>query len=142
MNSGSEANDLAMMMARLYTRRFDIISFRCVVPPGYSFPILCTYFMSSYIAINAVQPRVWQTSLISVLFLLVASGDMVATTIVCDTVRIYEIGKKEMTTTTSHFVPPPPVKLDSSMVCNCCWLSQLQKRVPWNKSLHHGFDSA
>ncbi|XP_030368148.1 alanine--glyoxylate aminotransferase 2, mitochondrial isoform X2 [Strigops habroptila] len=27
-NSGSEANDLAMFMARLYTRNFDIISFR------------------------------------------------------------------------------------------------------------------
>ncbi len=28
VNSGSEANDLAMYMARLYTGNFDIISFR------------------------------------------------------------------------------------------------------------------
>ncbi|CAH0772284.1 unnamed protein product [Bemisia tabaci] len=28
VNSGSEANDLAMMMARLYTKNFDIVSFR------------------------------------------------------------------------------------------------------------------
>ena len=28
VNSGSEANDMAMMMARLYTGNFDIISFR------------------------------------------------------------------------------------------------------------------
>ena len=27
-NSGSEANDLAMLMARLYTGNFDIITFR------------------------------------------------------------------------------------------------------------------
>lgn len=26
VNSGSEANDLAMLMARLYTKRFDVIS--------------------------------------------------------------------------------------------------------------------
>ena len=28
MNSGSEANDMAMMMARIYTKNFDIISLR------------------------------------------------------------------------------------------------------------------
>ena len=28
VNSGSEANDLAMYLARLYTNRFDIISLR------------------------------------------------------------------------------------------------------------------
>ena len=30
MNSGSEANDLAMLMARMYTGRFDVISLRYV----------------------------------------------------------------------------------------------------------------
>lgn len=29
VNSGSEANDLAMLMARMYTGRYDVISFRC-----------------------------------------------------------------------------------------------------------------
>lgn len=28
VNSGSEANDLAMLLARLHTKQFDIISFR------------------------------------------------------------------------------------------------------------------
>lgn len=28
VNSGSEANDLAMLMARIHTKNFDIISFR------------------------------------------------------------------------------------------------------------------
>ena len=30
VNSGSEANDLAMVMARLHTGNFDVISFRSV----------------------------------------------------------------------------------------------------------------
>lgn len=28
MNSGSEANDLAILMARLHTKNYDVISFR------------------------------------------------------------------------------------------------------------------
>lgn len=28
VNSGSEANDLALMLARLYTKNFDVVSFR------------------------------------------------------------------------------------------------------------------
>ena len=30
VNSGSEANDLALLMARMYTGKFDILSFRLV----------------------------------------------------------------------------------------------------------------
>ena len=31
MNSGSDANDLAMLMARMYTGHFDVLSFRSVL---------------------------------------------------------------------------------------------------------------
>ena len=70
MNSGSEANDLAMMMARLHTRRFDIISFRYVVPSGHSFPSRCAFCMSSQCVIGAVQPLFWQIFVFTSVFLL------------------------------------------------------------------------
>ena len=34
VNSGSEANDLAMLMARMYTGNHDIVSLRSVYEPG------------------------------------------------------------------------------------------------------------